>query len=88
MPSTNEKKLAALGFELKHPVKDPVWKDWDGTLDPIGRKSINGECRGIYISGVPTKKELYARAIEEAEEHKHLLTECTDPDCEFHNPSE
>lgn len=77
-----EQKLADLGFEVN-------WSQvstkgyWSGMIDPIGRMSIAGECRGIIIhaAGAPT---WYREALKEARDNYFKLVPCTDPDCEFH----
>ena len=75
-------KLAALGFAYDETVTLRTHY-WSGTIDPIGRFSIDGECRGVAVSG-NTRAEMDAEALSEAAAMARHLRPCTDPDCEMH----
>lgn len=80
-----EKMLAEFGFAFDWSVtgKDPVWPQWLGTIDPVGRFSIDGECRGITVAG-DTASAMYDEAIEAARQAREMLEPCSDPDCDMH----
>ena len=80
-----QKKLANLGFSYDESVtgKHPVWGGWSGTIDPVGKKSLNGECRGICVSGA-TRAEMDADALQEAAAWKDRLKDCADSTCDMH----
>jgi len=76
------KKLASLGFKYDEDVTCRTYY-WSGTIDPIGKMSIGGECAGLAVSG-NTRAEMDAEAIERAQEMSHMLTPCNDPECDMH----
>ena len=82
-------KLAKLGFAYDETVtgRDPVWGEWQGTIDPIGKMSIGSECRGVVVSG-STRREMDALAELEAETLSKFLQPCTDPECDMHREEE
>lgn len=82
-------KLAKLGFEYDESVtgRHPIWGVWTGTIDPIGKTSIGGECTGLTVAG-DTRAEMDANALERAAENHPYLHPCVDPDCDMHNPIE
>lgn len=80
---TAERRLAALGFEIDWSVTGPAEGYWSGTIDPIGRMSICGDCFGPVVHG-DNAADWYRNAIAEAEGHAGTLVPCTDPGCDFH----
>jgi hypothetical protein len=80
-----EKRLADAGFEIDWSVtgSDPE-SGFSGRIDPIGRTSINGDCRGCVILA-NTRAGFYARAIAEAESLAGDLSPCDKTDCDFHD---
>jgi hypothetical protein len=83
--ATAEKRLAALGFEIDWAVTGPAEGYWAGTIDAVGRGQIDGDCRGEVVHG-DNAADWYKNAVQAAEEYaKHgPNSECTNPDCEFH----
>lgn len=81
--------LKRLGFQFDWSVtiKHPVWGSWTGTIDPTGRMSIGGDCRGIVVDG-DTASAMYDMAVDEARSAARLLVPCTDPDCDYHADQE
>ena len=82
--SEAERRLASMGFEIDWTVSGPSPEGgWSGTIDAIGRTSIDGDCFGPVIHG-DNASDWYASAIAEAEGHKGHLFPCTNPDCDLH----
>jgi len=79
-------KLAKLGFAYDEDVtgRNPVWGDWNGTIDPIGKMSIGDECKGLVVWG-STRAAMDANALERAAEVAPFLRPCTDPHCDMHS---
>ena len=82
----DKKRLADLGFEFCEHVTgpDPTWGTWDGTIDPIGKTSIDGECMGLVVYG-DTKREMIADAMKRARDYAPHLRPCEDlENCDMH----
>lgn len=79
------KFLKNRGFEMDwSTVEKDVYGHWNGTMDAIGKFSIQGECQGIPCWG-ETKAEFWRDCELTAFDNEDQLEECTDVDCEFHN---
>ena len=83
--ATAERKLAKLGFEIDWSCTSKG-EYWGGTMDAIGRGQIDGDCRGEAIDGCATLSDFLLQCIEAAEGYaKHgPNSQCTDPECDFH----
>lgn len=80
-----EKKLAALGFEIDWNVTGSDGRGFSGTIDPIGRLSICGDCFGPSLQDCDSAAEFYRLAIQEAKSHVGSLVICNKPDCDMHS---
>lgn len=74
--------LASYGFAYDEEVTHKAGR-WFGTIDPIGRYSIDGDCRGVTVSG-DTRAQMDAEAIEQAKWYRTSLEPCTDRKCPMH----
>jgi hypothetical protein len=85
-----ERELRKLGFELDPDVsgRSPNGFGLTATFDPLGRMSLNGECRGTVIFDyTESASAFWDEVIEEGLKAAKLLTPCPeDPGCcEFHD---
>jgi hypothetical protein len=88
-----EQELRKLGFQLDPAVsgKSPDGMGHAATFDPVGRMSLNGECRGTVIYDyTESASAFWDEVIEEARKASKFLTPCPeDPGCcEFHDADE
>lgn len=77
-------RLAQAGFEIDWSVTGRNMDGYSGTIDPVGRTSINGDCRGCVILA-DTAPEFYDKAVAEAESLSGDLSPCDKTDCDFHD---
>lgn len=77
-------RLAKAGFEIDWTVTGRHEDGYSGTIDPIGRMSINGDCRGCVILA-ETAAQFYDRAVTEAESLTGNLSLCTQRPCDHHD---
>ena len=83
-----ERKLQELGFQLDPDSGKSEISGWWATIDPIGRVSIQGECRGVAVANfTATSSEFWDEVIERAAESAPFLGPCPFEvgDCEFHD---
>jgi hypothetical protein len=79
-----EARLKSLGFEIDWTCTGPAEGYWSGTIDAIGKTSINGDCFGPVIHG-DSACDWYANAVAEAEGHAGHLSPCDKPHCDLHD---
>lgn len=83
-----ERELRKLGFQIDPDSGKSETLGWWATIDPIGRESIQGECRGVpVVNFTATASEFWDEVILRAKENAPLLAPCPeDPGCcEFHD---
>jgi hypothetical protein len=82
-----EARLRALGFAIDWSCTGPSEGYWSGTIDAIGRGTIDGDCRGEVVHG-DNASDWYRNAIAAAEGYGGAGPACTKPNCEFHSETE
>lgn len=79
-----EAKLKALGFEIDWSVTGSSEGYWSGTIDALGRRKIDGDCRGEVVHG-DNAGDWYRNAVEAAQLYAAKPSQlCRNPDCDFH----
>ena len=78
--------LKRCGFELDEDTFFAGRTGYQGTIDPVGKMSILGDCRGIACAAHDAPS-FWAQVIEEAAKNAPFLEPCPDPEhCEMHGP--
>lgn len=86
-----ERQIAPLGFTLDDAAGKSPGLGWSATIDPVGRVSISGDCRGIaVVDGAASASDFWALVVSEAREAAPYLGPCPCPpgDCDFHDVEE
>lgn len=82
-------ELSKLGLALDDTVSG--WTRRDGgmaTIDPVGRMSLGGECRGHVVADYTAPAaDFWADVVREARDIAPTLSPCPHPlgECEFHD---
>lgn len=83
-----ERELEKLGFRLDPDSGKTPYLGWQATIDPYGRVSISGECRGIaVVEGSMSGPDFWQVVIDTAKEFAPYLGPCPEAPgcCEFHD---
>ena len=82
-----EREAQKRGFVLWEPSFDRRTLNGYATIDAVGNRQIDWECRGQCVSGYyQTASEFWQDVIDAMVSLERPRGICRDPECEFHNP--
>ena len=82
------RELSKLGFHFDESVTCRIGGTWIATIDVIGRRTIEGDCRGIALCDqTATASEFWGECVQRAREMSEYLGDCPHPagECDFHD---